>query len=81
MTTVTFQNGRKFTFNPIYFANEFGDPQFFLHLNISFSLSNKYADLKQILYILFLKKLKNHDFSSVKKIINRIFFKICLFIT
>ena len=42
MTTVTFQNGRKFIFNPL--ANEFGDPQFFLHINISFSLNNKYAD-------------------------------------
>ena len=29
MTTMTFQNGPKFTFNPIYFANEFGDLQFF----------------------------------------------------
>ena len=46
MTTVTFQNGRKLTFNPIYFANEFGDPQF---SNISFSLSNKYGDFKKIL--------------------------------
>ena len=27
MTTVTFQNGRKLTFNPIIFANEFSDPQ------------------------------------------------------
>ena len=25
MTTVLYQNGRKFTFNQIYFANEFGD--------------------------------------------------------
>ena len=25
MTTVTSQNGGKFTFNPIYFKNEFGD--------------------------------------------------------
>ena len=48
MTTVTFQNGQKLTFNLIHFANEFGDPQcFFLRLNISFSLSNKYADLKK----------------------------------
>ena len=39
MTTVTFQNSRKLTFIPIYF----------LHLNSSFSLSNKYADLKKIL--------------------------------
>ena len=29
MTTLTFQNDRKLRFNPIYFANEFGDPQFF----------------------------------------------------
>ena len=29
MTTVTFQNGPKLTFNSIYFGNEFGDPQFF----------------------------------------------------
>ena len=34
---------------PNYFANEFGDPQLFLHLDISFSSSNKYADLKKIL--------------------------------
>ena len=33
---------------PIYFANEFGDPQCFLHLNISFSLSTTYADIKKI---------------------------------
>ena len=26
MKTVQFQNGRKLTFNPIYFANEFGTP-------------------------------------------------------
>ena len=47
MTTVTFENCRKFTFNPIYFTSEFGDPFFcvsFLHLNISFSLSNEYTD-------------------------------------
>ena len=25
MTTVRYQNGRKFTFNSIYFANELGD--------------------------------------------------------
>ena len=30
MTTVTFQNGQKLAFNPIYFANEFGDPRFVL---------------------------------------------------
>ena len=30
MTTVTFQNGRKLTFNPIYFTNEFCDHQFCL---------------------------------------------------
>ena len=29
VTTVTFQNGRKLTFNPIYFANELGDPNIF----------------------------------------------------
>ena len=29
MTTVTFQNGRRLIFNPIYFANYFGDPIFF----------------------------------------------------
>ena len=29
MTTVMFQYGRKLTFNPTSFANEFGDPQFF----------------------------------------------------
>ena len=40
MTTVTYQYGRKFTFNPIYFANDLGDPWIFYHLNISFSLSN-----------------------------------------
>ena len=26
MTTVTYQNGRKFAFNPIYLANKFGNP-------------------------------------------------------
>ena len=46
-SVATFQNGRRLTFNPIYFANEFGDPQFYFHLNISFSLSNKYADFKK----------------------------------
>ena len=59
MSTVTFQNGRKLTFNPIYFTNEFGDPNFFLRLNISFSLSNKYADLK--------KKSVNPTFKNTKK--------------
>ena len=49
MTTVTFQDGRKLTFNSIYFANEVGEPQFFLHRNISFSLSNKYTDFKNML--------------------------------
>ena len=34
MTTVTFQNGRKLIFSPIYFANKFGDPHF-LHQNTS----------------------------------------------
>ena len=29
MTTVSCQNGRKFEFNLIYFANEFSDPQYF----------------------------------------------------
>ena len=37
------------TVNPLYFENEFCDPQFLLHLNNSFSLSNKYAYLKNIL--------------------------------
>ena len=50
MTTVAFQNDSKLTFIPIYFANKFGDPQFFLHLKISFSLSDKYEDLKKILF-------------------------------
>ena len=53
MTTVTFENGRKLTFNQIYFANEFGDPNLFLHLNISFRLSDKYADFEKKLYIQF----------------------------
>ena len=46
MTTVMFQNGRKLTFNPIYFANEFGDPQFFFHLNIYFILNNNTQNFK-----------------------------------
>ena len=29
MTTMTYQNGRKCTFNPIYFANELVTPDFF----------------------------------------------------
>ena len=29
MTIVTYQIGRKFTFNPVYFENEFGDPSSF----------------------------------------------------
>ena len=29
MRTVTFQNGRKLTFNPIYFPKEFGHCRFF----------------------------------------------------
>ena len=37
----------------------------FLHLNISFSLSNEYADLKKNLWVHLFKKLKNHDFSCV----------------
>ena len=55
-------------FHPIYFANKFGDPQLFLHLSISISLSNKYADFKIILPDPILKKTKKHDFSSVKKL-------------
>ena len=47
MTTVTFQNGLKSKFNPIYFADEFGNPNFCLCLDISFSLSKKYADLEK----------------------------------
>ena len=58
MRRVTLQNGRKLTFNPIYFANEFDDPRLFLHLSISFSLGNKYADLKNSLYPIFLKTKK-----------------------
>ena len=59
MTTVTFQNGRKLIFNPLYFANEFGDPQLFLHLNIWFSLNNTYADLKKkSVHPIFLKTKK-----------------------
>ena len=67
MTTVTFQNYRKFTCNPINFANEFGESQFFFHLNISFNLSNKYADFKKNMYIQLFQKLKKQDFSCVKK--------------
>ena len=37
ITTVNVQNGRKLTLLPIYFTNEFGDHQFSLRLNISFS--------------------------------------------
>ena len=44
MATVMFQNGRKLTFNPLVRW-----PQLFLRLDISFSLSNKYADFKKIL--------------------------------
>ena len=29
MTIVTFQNGKKLTFNPIYFTNEFSDSNFY----------------------------------------------------
>ena len=59
--------------NPIYFANEFGDPDFVLHLNISFSLSNKSANYKKNSVDPIFKKLQKRDFSFVKK--------ICLFIT
>ena len=53
MTTVTFQNGRKLTFNITYFANEFGEPNYFC------SLSNKYADLKtNSVYPIFIKTKK-----------------------
>ena len=44
MTTVTTKNGRKFTFNLIYFQNEFGEPRFFFHWNISLDLSNQKVD-------------------------------------
>ena len=75
MTTVTVQNGRKLTFNPIYFASELGNLQFFLRVNISFRLSNQYGDLNKILYIQFLKQLKKRDFSPIKNIIYIIFVK------
>ena len=71
MTTVTFQNGRKLTFNPIYFTNEFVELQFFLYLNISLSLSNKYADYKKFCRSNFLKQKKY--FSNLKKNIYRFF--------
>ena len=41
ITTVAYENGGKFTFNQLYFANEFGDPWFFLHWNFSSPLSNE----------------------------------------
>ena len=47
---------RKLTFNPIYVANQFGVP--FMHLDISISLRNSHADLKNILYIIFFKANK-----------------------
>ena len=53
----------------------------FLHLNIYFSLSNKYADFKKILFIQLLKILKKPDFPSAKKCYLQNFLKICLFIT
>ena len=81
MRRVTLQNGRKLTFNPIYFANEFDDSRLFLHLSISFSLGNKYAVLKKILYIQFFKKLKNHNFFCVERNYLQNIFQICLFIT
>ena len=60
----------------IYFANEFGDPQFFfLHLNISVSLSNKYADLKTNSVGPFSKQTKKTWFFFCKKFIYIIFFK------
>ena len=36
-------------------------PDLYLHLNISFSLSNRYADFTKILEIHFLKNAKKHD--------------------
>ena len=47
MTTVTFQNGR----NLIQFISQTSSviPNFFLRLNYSFSLSNKYVDFKKIM--------------------------------
>ena len=44
-----YENGRNLTFISIYFENEFDDPQFQFDLNISFSLSNKYANLKKVM--------------------------------
>ena len=68
MTRVTFQNSQKLVLNQIYFAYEFGD--------ISFSLSNNYADLKKILQIQFFKKLKKYDFSWVKELDLQNFFNL-----
>ena len=64
MTIVTFQNGRKLTFNPIYFANEFCDLQSsFLAFKHFFCLSNKYADLKtNSVDPIFLKTKKTYFF-------------------
>ena len=53
----TFQNGI------IYF----GYPIFFLHLNISFSLNNKYAGLKKSMYFQIFKKLKTIIFLLKKE--------------
>ena len=52
--------------NPIYFANEFGDPDFVLHLNISFSLSNKHADLKKTGFAFPTKHLRAGEFNYWK---------------
>ena len=54
MRTVTFQNGKKITFNSIYFPNEFFDRTYF-SISISFSLSNKDWNLKKYVNPIFLK--------------------------
>ena len=61
----TFQNGI------IYF----GYPIFFLHLNISFSLNNKYAGLKKSMYFQIFKKLKTIIFLLKKENYVHNFFK------
>ena len=59
MTTVTFQNGRTFTFNPIYLKIEFGNPGFLFNQNF-FKSSLLLSGLYHINCLFMTKGFKHH---------------------
>ena len=50
ITTVTFQNGRTFTFNTIYLKTEFGNPRFLFNQNFFLSLLYCFLDCTTLFF-------------------------------